>query len=1011
MARKLHHRERRACLHGRHIVKAMIILIALLTPAACTDAAAPDQQPTATVPTLTSTATPTPTATPASPTPTPAPTVRPTPVPTDISPPTPSPTATTVPEAGIGTDAVDESAVFVSVSAGGLHTCGVKTDGSVECWGEDLFGGATPPDGLFSSISAGDRHTCGVKTDGSIVCWGEDLFVDATLYPGSFTLVSAGDDYTCGVKADGSVECWGDDGYGQATPPEGAFASVSAGRLHTCGVKTDGSVECWGVDAQGQATPPEGTFTSVSAGAYHTCGVRTDGSVECWGSNEDWRGSFAGQAKPPEGSFVSVSAGSEHTCAVETGGDIVCWGSNENILDELIGQATPPAGSFASVSAGAYHTCGVRTDGSVECWGDDSHGKTRVPGQPEPDPYTARSGEGVGPFTSVSAGTHHTCGVTTAGAVECWGDNRNGEATPPDGIFASVSAGASHTCGLKTNGLVECWGADIFGTATPLGFSFASVSAGAFHTCGVTAAGAVECWGDNRDGEATPPDGIFASVSAGWSYTCGVRTDGSVECWGDDSDVYDILDHDSPPGGAFISVSAGALHTCGVKTNGIVECWGSDSDGESTPPEGTFASVDVGHQHTCGIKTGSIVCWGSNEIGLGEFVGQAKPPEGSFVSVSAGSEHTCAVETGGDIVCWGSNEHGRATPPESPGVAAPDDDHANTGRGATPVTLGETIRGALDYRGDVDFFVFEAKEGQFYQIDVDLGTLPDSVVTLYDADVRWLASNDDHGDSNASRILWKAPRTEKHHVRVDGAYSDDVGSYTLTIVAYDGADDYPDSLEEAMSIEVDEAVQGALDYHGDADFFTFKAEAGVLYRIEVTLETLPDSMATLYDADGRELESNDDQGDSRASLIHWGAPGSGNYYVKVTGYGTGSYSLTISVNADDHGDSREAATLVAVGGVVQGALDYKGDVDFFTFEAEEGKSYRIQVDVGSLSAFTTTRYGPDGESLGVSVASNAQSRFSFPHILEAKTSGSYYIEVDGSLAEATGSYTLTVAVQ
>ena len=62
---------------------------------------------------------------------------------------------------------------FTSVSAGLLHTCGVGTDGSVECWGDDEHGQATPPDGKFASVSAGGSfHTCGVRGDGSVECWG-----------------------------------------------------------------------------------------------------------------------------------------------------------------------------------------------------------------------------------------------------------------------------------------------------------------------------------------------------------------------------------------------------------------------------------------------------------------------------------------------------------------------------------------------------------------------------------------------------------------------------------------------------------------------------------------------------------------------------------------------------------------------------------------------------------------------------------------------------------------------
>ena len=55
---------------------------------------------------------------------------------------------------------------FASVSAGWQHTCGVRSDGSVACWGSDRFGQATPPAGSFDSVSAGWQHTCGVRSDG-----------------------------------------------------------------------------------------------------------------------------------------------------------------------------------------------------------------------------------------------------------------------------------------------------------------------------------------------------------------------------------------------------------------------------------------------------------------------------------------------------------------------------------------------------------------------------------------------------------------------------------------------------------------------------------------------------------------------------------------------------------------------------------------------------------------------------------------------------------------------------
>ena len=319
-----------------------------------------------------------------------------------------TPTPTMSPETPAGS--------FVSVSAGGFHTCGVRSDGSVACWGSDGSGQATPPAGSFVSVSAGYAHTCGVRSDGSVACWGRVIFGAATPPAGSFVSVSAGREHTCGVRSDGPVACWGNHANGQASPPAGSFVSVSAGEDHTCGVRTDGSVACWGSNDFGQATPPAGSFVSVSAGGYHhTCGVRSDGSVACWG----W--DFGGQATPPAGSFASVSADG-HTCGVRSNGSVACWGWDWEDQD------TPPAGLFVSVSAGGEHTCGVRSNGSVACWGGNEDGQATPPVSgttPEPTPTPAPTltpqptppRPPYSPFASVSAGSGHTCGLRSDGSV------------------------------------------------------------------------------------------------------------------------------------------------------------------------------------------------------------------------------------------------------------------------------------------------------------------------------------------------------------------------------------------------------------------------------------------------------------------------------------------------------------------------------------------------------------------------------------------------------------------
>jgi S1-C subfamily serine protease len=92
----------------------------------------------------------------------------------------------------------------------------------------------------FISVSAGQFNTCGLKTDRSVVCWGND-----------FERQSSGDSMLTLLTSMITGEY--SDRRTQATTA-GSFASVSAGSWYTCAVKTDGAVICWGYNSAGQAT-------------------------------------------------------------------------------------------------------------------------------------------------------------------------------------------------------------------------------------------------------------------------------------------------------------------------------------------------------------------------------------------------------------------------------------------------------------------------------------------------------------------------------------------------------------------------------------------------------------------------------------------------------------------------------------------------------------------------------------------------------------------------------------
>lgn len=624
----------------------------------------------------------------------------------------------------------------LAISAGAYHTCALTSAGGVKCWGNNYKGQLG-----YETITTCYDTPCSSTPMSVKESTNEDLLAKA---------VSAGEYHTCALTTTDGVKCWGGNDYGQLgdgttdssnTPVvvsllTSGVKEISAGESHTCAVTSTDGVICWGNNGDGQlgdgttidrsnpvivkeSTGEDLLAIAVSAGNYHTCARISEGGVKCWGDNGYGQlgdGTTIESLTPVFGSGLTsgvreISAGKYHTCALTSGGGVKCWGGNEHGqlgdgTTTIVTTAVDVVGltsGVKAVSAGFQYTCALTETGGVKCWGDEFHdltGDWTNTGSSTPvDVDGLTSG-----VKAVSSGKYHTCAITEANGVKCWGYNGFGQLgdgtrvkslTPVDvvGFFdegedaIAISAGDDHTCALTSGGGVKCWGYDGFGqlgdgngpgattfySSTPvnvvgLANGVKEINAGGSHTCALTENGGIKCWGDNQFGHL----GYNVTTSCSIYYLC--------------SDTPDFVVGFSDEGEDAVKISAGFQHTCAITSEGGVKCWGKNENGqlgdgtrisrsapvivkESSGEDLLAVDVSAGLQHTCALTEngGGVKCWGDNDdgqLGDGTTTERIKAVSvfgltSGMIEVSAGEYHTCAITVTGGVKCWGDNNHGQ----------------------------------------------------------------------------------------------------------------------------------------------------------------------------------------------------------------------------------------------------------------------------------------------------------------------------------------------------------------
>ena len=458
---------------------------------------------------------------------------------------------------GQTSEELEESAVPVQVAditdakaiaTAQWHSCALREDGTIACWGDNdsgLLGSGHTSEELEESavpvqvaditdaiaIAIGKWHSCALREDGTIACWGSDNGLgrfgeiesdfQGTAQLGTFPVpvqvtditdavaIATGEDHSCALHQNGKISCWGYNlwgrlGNGQSgaeesdTPIEVAGISnakdIAAGdESHTCVLHESGSISCWGYFTQLgldyaiasiEIVEIEGISNAIdiAAGWFHSCALHETGTISCWGFNG---ASQLGNGLTPEEleySFVpvevegiadatAVATGSSHSCALYENGTISCWGYNRwgqlgNGTDE--NSASPVQVSSitdaTAIALGNDFSCAVLENGVVACWGRNGHGQLGNWRQPDSEslPGVVHS---ITDAVSITSGYYSSCALREIGTIKCWGTYLYGE--PVIHEVKAITIGGieelAYYCVVQQNGKVYCWGNNYYG--------------------------------------------------------------------------------------------------------------------------------------------------------------------------------------------------------------------------------------------------------------------------------------------------------------------------------------------------------------------------------------------------------------------------------------------------------------------------------------------------------------------------------------------------------------------
>lgn len=434
-------------------------------------------------------------------------------------------------EGGPGADGSNPGADGSVVGSDATTSADADAGGDAAC---QAPGSPTFDDAI--KVAAGYGHTCAIRQNGALYCWGDNSFGQlgvpqatavssakplAVQFPSSFgnariTDVVANEKTTMAIDSQLRLWVWGNnevgvrgDGTRDAVPhSDPTFVKLGSAQLSVrkaifqwftaCALTTTNDMYCWGNAILGSLGPNGGTtnsdvpvkaFSAITppstnavfssgtgaTGACYASGNPGNNTLVCWGldsggyilsTNTAVAGGVNFNAQGPiltAGAtlpLLDVRMGTNYGAALGANGAFVTWGTNNSSGQHgasapAAGAAQRVPGTFTAFGAGYVHICAIDGARNVQCRGSNQFGQL---GRPIPDagaasdtalgPALLPNGNVAGKFTSLASGFWHNCGIvegtcgpTGPGKVVCWGHNDTSQLgrVTPDVVASAVA--------------------------------------------------------------------------------------------------------------------------------------------------------------------------------------------------------------------------------------------------------------------------------------------------------------------------------------------------------------------------------------------------------------------------------------------------------------------------------------------------------------------------------------------------------------------------------------------